>query len=288
VRHSKQRRGKSGMLLAVVACGVALGFFVVLSGCDLFPCNHPPLTNFEVSEKPRPRVEVVFTNTSTDPNGFNDLREFFWEFGDGLTADTMNASHVYRSADDYTVKLTVYDTAGNADTCQKDVHCISDVFAEPETEDEAVGKCWDWVKARLVIPERCWYKYDETLQAWVVCYPKFQAPDGHWYIVAENVLGIIPVRFVEDLSQPIVLEVSWKLKTSVGTLLYQYDYPLIYIRDPSQTTGVDAAWDLWEQGANGRRVVLSEGTYEVYLEIKETNTHDIFVWYFPFVVQWGC
>jgi len=271
------------MLWAVMACGVALGLSAALSGCDLFPCNHP-LADFEVSEMPRPRVEVTFTNTSTDPNGFNDLREFYWEFGDGDTADSMNATHVYKRADEYTVKLTVYDAAGHADTCQKEIACVSPVFKEPELEDEAVGKCWDWVEARLVIPERCRYEYDETPQAWVVYYPGRRLPDGRCQLLAQNIVGLIPVRFVESLSQPIVLEVSWELETPVKT--YHYDYPPIHIRDPSQTTGVDAAWDLWQQGASG--VVLPEGVYETRLEIRETNTGDFFVWYFPFIVRWGC
>lgn len=285
MRHSKQRRGKSGMLLTVVACGVALGLFVVLSGCDLFPCNHP-LANFEVSEKPRPRVEVVFTNTSTDPNGFNDLREFFWEFGDGDTADTMNASHVYRSADDYTVKLTVYDAAGDADTCQKEVSVISEVFGEPEREDEIVGSkiIWDEEKGNHTIPRPC--DYSETEQAWIVCYPRYQTPDGRWYIVPENIAGLIPVRFVEGLSQPIVLELSWQIMTETKEVLYEYRYPEEFpIRDPSQTGGVMAAWDLWGQEEYG--AYFSPGRYETRLEIRETNTSDIFVWYFPFSVLWG-
>lgn len=46
--------------------------------------------------------EITFTNTT---NGGYD---YYWDFGDGKSANTKNASHAYTSAGIFNVKLDVY------------------------------------------------------------------------------------------------------------------------------------------------------------------------------------
>ena len=47
---------------------------------------------------------------STDPDG--EIVSYAWNFGDGQTSDTMVTTHIYSSAEEYTVILTVVDDHG--------------------------------------------------------------------------------------------------------------------------------------------------------------------------------
>jgi hypothetical protein len=44
------------------------------------------------------------------------VTSYLWDFGDGSTATTATATHVYAKAGTYSAKLTVTDAAGNAAT----------------------------------------------------------------------------------------------------------------------------------------------------------------------------
>lgn len=57
---------------------------------------------------------ITFTDTSTT-NGPN-LVSWLWNFGDGITATGRTVSHVYTTAQTYTVNLTVIDACGVADS----------------------------------------------------------------------------------------------------------------------------------------------------------------------------
>lgn len=52
------------------------------------------------------------TNTSTGGTSYS------WDFGDGTTSSTFNATHVYTTPGTYTVCLTANSTCGNDTTCQ--------------------------------------------------------------------------------------------------------------------------------------------------------------------------
>jgi len=251
---------------------------IALSGCLMW--NSPPTASFTVSENPRPGIEVSFTNTSTDPNGFDDLRQFVWEFGDGTTADTMNAEHVYGEARTYDVKLTVFDAAGDADTYRKEIDVRSHIFKIPDKS--FMG--WRIVaggKYGQMIPENARYQYSNAQQAWEVCYAL-----SNEYLIPQNVVFWVPVGFVNDLSQSIILTLSWQLTTLVGSVLYSYRDPESYaLGDLSRVGGMNAMWDLWHQTEYG--AYLSPGRYKTRLTITETLSGEIFVWDFPFVVLWG-
>ena len=281
----------------VASLVLLLGLCAMLSGCFLFSsCNALPTASFEISDDPRPRVEVSFTNTSTDPDGFDDLREFLWDFGDNSDpADTLNAAHTYPVSGLYTVRLTVTDSQGGTDSHQETIEVRSPVFADPRTEEEYVGEgiVWDEAIQNNRITNR--YQYSQALQAWIACYPIFIDPQtGLRYLVPRNICGLLSIDFQPDLDQPIVLRLQWRIVNSLGQSVFWYDYPTDFpIRDPSRITGLVAAWDLWNQGRDmeGRSAdgaVLAEGRYETQLTVIEVNTGDLFYWVFPFAVEHGC
>ncbi|MEU7822472.1 ThuA domain-containing protein [Catellatospora sp. NPDC049133] len=56
-------------------------------------------------------VLVTFTGSATDTEGDNPLT-YLWEFGDGATAGTANATHTYATPGTFTATLTVSDARG--------------------------------------------------------------------------------------------------------------------------------------------------------------------------------
>jgi len=279
----------------VASLVLLLGLCAMLSGCFLFSsCNALPTASFEISDDPRPRVEVSFTNTSTDPDGFDDLREFLWDFGDNSDpADTLNAAHTYPVSGLYTVRLTVTDSQGGTDSHQETIEVRSPVFADPRVDAEAVGEGFVWNEQTQTTLIAGMYTYSQAQQAWVVCYPVINQ-GGQLMMIPRNICGLIPIDFQPDLDQPIVLRLSWRITNSAGETVFWYDYPTDFpIRDPSRVTGLVAAWDLWYQGRDmaqrsAEGVVLAEGRYQAELTVIEVNTGDLFYWYFPFTVQVGC
>ena len=93
---------------------IAILAFALLTGC--ININRNPIASFAVSGNLMPGSTISFTNTSTDPNGVEDIRLCSWSFGDEEYADSYNAEHVYRTAGTYTVALTVYDSDNNVHT----------------------------------------------------------------------------------------------------------------------------------------------------------------------------
>jgi PKD repeat protein len=55
-------------------------------------------------------LAVNFTGTGTDTDG--TIASYLWQFGDGTTATTQNATHTYPTPGTYTVNLTVTDDRG--------------------------------------------------------------------------------------------------------------------------------------------------------------------------------
>ncbi|GAA0388160.1 hypothetical protein GCM10009541_33970 [Micromonospora gifhornensis] len=56
-------------------------------------------------------LTVAFSGTATDPEGDTPLT-YEWDFGDGGTADTLNAEHTYAAPGNFTATLTVTDSRG--------------------------------------------------------------------------------------------------------------------------------------------------------------------------------
>ena len=70
--------------------------------------NVPPLVSFGVSpEEPSTADSIVFTDTSTDPDG--TIVNYTWTFGDGTTSHEASPSHSYADNGTYEVTLTARD-----------------------------------------------------------------------------------------------------------------------------------------------------------------------------------
>ena len=67
-----------------------------------------------------PTSSITFTNTSASTDADS---KYLWDFGDGQTSILKSPSHIYDSAGDFTVKLTVHDTVtGCSDDYSLNIH----------------------------------------------------------------------------------------------------------------------------------------------------------------------
>ncbi len=71
------------------------------------------------------------------------IQTWFWEFGDGITSPLPNPTHIYNTAGNYTVTLTVVDTAGCTNSITKPITIIPQpnanfTFSQPACKDSEV------------------------------------------------------------------------------------------------------------------------------------------------------
>ena len=66
-------------------------------------------------------LACTFTNSSTDPDGADDIDTYAWDFGDDGTSAEASPAHTFAAAGTYSVALTVTDTTGDTDTETKSV-----------------------------------------------------------------------------------------------------------------------------------------------------------------------
>jgi len=79
----------------------------------------PPVSGFLLSASSgAPPFNVNFTSTSTG------ISSWLWDFGDGTTASSPNASHTYADTGNFTVSLIVYNASGCSDTTYQQVVSI--------------------------------------------------------------------------------------------------------------------------------------------------------------------
>ncbi|MDD5647037.1 MAG: PKD domain-containing protein, partial [Candidatus Bipolaricaulis sp.] len=78
------------------------------------PANEPPLPAFAaVPLDPEAATPIRFDAAgSTDPDG--EIRDVWWDFGDGAVAEGVSVDHAYAAAGTYAVVLTVSDDRGAA------------------------------------------------------------------------------------------------------------------------------------------------------------------------------
>ncbi len=75
------------------------------------PTNRPPIADFSFSPASQKAGELVyFTDRSSDTDGF--IREWFWDFGDGVTTYGQGTSHMYSRGGTFTILLRVTDNLG--------------------------------------------------------------------------------------------------------------------------------------------------------------------------------
>jgi PKD repeat protein len=91
-----------------------------------------------------------FNDTSTDADG--NIVTWAWDFGDGNTGNTQNASHIYNTAGMFVVTLTVTDNDGLQDSEQMSVTvnpAPKDTGGEDDEEDSGcsvqAATVWPWL-----------------------------------------------------------------------------------------------------------------------------------------------
>lgn len=101
--------------------------------------NQPPVAKIEVKEIEKATRKVVLSgHSSYDPDG--KVTSYSWDLGDESivwTSTSPGIAHIYPKEGTYTVKLTVMDDKGDANTAETEV-VISAVPEEPELPEEKV------------------------------------------------------------------------------------------------------------------------------------------------------
>ena len=266
-------------LRRISALVVVFSLFVLV-GCCWF--NSPPIASFTVPQDLRAKMEITFTNTSADPDGFEDLRSFIWDFGDGTPpSDAINASHTYMEPGRYIVKLTVIDSCGNVDSFELPIDVFNPVFGFPE--EIAVGRTWARdEKMSAYIPDRSKYDYREDEDEWWVTYYYDRTTSR---LIPENIVFLLRVPFSCKLQQPVRLRLHWRLIDQAGTELHTHVQGPILIGDLSKVAGVEPIWDLWYCTKYG--AFFQPGEYETWLLLEDQLSEEVFTWKFTFRVLWG-
>jgi PKD repeat protein len=70
-------------------------------------------------------VQVNFSDSTQLLCGASPVSDWSWDFGDGTGSQQQNPSHVYNSAGDFTVKLTVHNSLGVADTISRPITIVT-------------------------------------------------------------------------------------------------------------------------------------------------------------------
>ena len=84
---------------------------VAITVLDPSVANLKPIASFTTAESiVKKGAEVAFIDTSTDPDG--TVTSWLWNFGDGSTATTKNATHFFSGVGTFKVTLTVKDNLG--------------------------------------------------------------------------------------------------------------------------------------------------------------------------------
>lgn len=84
----------------------------------------PPSVGFEAAQSEVNYLEYSFTNSSTGATSYE------WDFGDGTTSMDESPTHVYTTADTYTVSLTATNDAGLSNTLEQNITILAPVSAD--------------------------------------------------------------------------------------------------------------------------------------------------------------
>ena len=110
----------------LLACISLVVLLLALSSCITF--NDEPYAGFTWEPTtPLARVQVQFTDTSTDNGGLfieGGITGWHWEFGDGAESHEQNPTHAYEHAGTYRVKLTVHDAQVESDTAYEEITVV--------------------------------------------------------------------------------------------------------------------------------------------------------------------
>ncbi|MCX8102978.1 MAG: PKD domain-containing protein [Candidatus Bipolaricaulota bacterium] len=84
------------------------------------PPNQPPLVTFSFTPiNPKVNQPIAFDAAGSTDDG--EIVLYFWEFGDGDTAEGQTVTHTYKTAGTFTVKLTLTDDRGAKNSLSRTV-----------------------------------------------------------------------------------------------------------------------------------------------------------------------
>ncbi|HAF29638.1 MAG TPA: hypothetical protein DCG75_11385 [Bacteroidales bacterium] len=98
-------------------------------------------------------TEIQFINNTQ--KGSEEIKDYFWDFGDGNSSTEYEPSHIFNSYGRYTVSLTVTDINGNTDTKSKTNYIISGTLIPEST----VSGVWNnnlspyIISGDIIVPE---------------------------------------------------------------------------------------------------------------------------------------
>ncbi len=106
---------------------------------DITVSDGSPIADFTYDpSNPVEGDTVQFTDQSSDPDG--TVEEWSWNFGDGSSSTSQNPTHVYDTADTYTVELTVTDNDGKTTTTTQDITVEPPSYCTVEGGDTSYGE----------------------------------------------------------------------------------------------------------------------------------------------------
>jgi PKD repeat protein len=130
--------------------------------------NRPPLPAIETVQEVLTLVQVDMTAEGTlDPDGSID--GYFWDFGDGNSANGWNVSHTFAIAGNYTLRLTVMDDDGRTSNANVTINVVN---RGPIAIGSVVSSIYVNSTVRYDATES--YDIDGILSAWL-----WEFGDGH-------------------------------------------------------------------------------------------------------------
>ena len=119
----------------------------IITSKDRYDCTTTDTLTVTVNPKPQAAfgtndeclgTTATFTNQCTVSSG--TINQSDWNFGDGQTANTFNASHLYASSNSYTVSLKVTTPEGCVDSVKHDIQ-INSIPALPIISNNSPVEC---------------------------------------------------------------------------------------------------------------------------------------------------
>jgi PKD repeat protein len=117
---TKRKRRKKLIVFGAIgtACAILLPLLLqfLLTGHTIFTPPEEPTAKIDIDTTTVNTNDVITFDASKSTDPQNDIRSYFWDFGDGTQAEGETVYHTYSDNGVYTVTLTVEDAAGHTAT----------------------------------------------------------------------------------------------------------------------------------------------------------------------------
>lgn len=106
-------------------------------------------------------LDVSFNNLSS--TGCNDIKEIFWDFGNGNTSTQLNPTHTYSGNGSYTVSLSVTNCSWHTDTISKNINVNCGFNVSINTDTICEGQCINLIATSTVNPDSISYDWNQGI-----------------------------------------------------------------------------------------------------------------------------